>query len=86
MVKYPQMRQDLISTIRKLADPEYQRKVWVDHQFPEGVEYDSFDLAISILLDDTALVEEPETHIGVILVDIEGIAIRPVIAAAAKSP
>jgi hypothetical protein len=67
MVKYPKMREELLETLRSLADREYQHKVWLENDYPPGIEYDSFDDAVHFLYDDTVLAENPDAAIGVII-------------------
>ena len=67
MVKYPKMREELLETLRSLADREYQHKVWIENDYPPGIECDSFDEAVHFLYDDTVLAENPDAAIGVIL-------------------
>ena len=67
--KYPEMRDELLETIRTLSDAEYQRKVWVKHEFPPGVQYDEFDLAVHFLYDQPGLAENPEDAIGLFVKD-----------------
>ncbi|MCC3418345.1 MAG: hypothetical protein JGK24_03680 [Microcoleus sp. PH2017_29_MFU_D_A] len=69
MVKYPKMREELLETLRSLADREYQHKVWLENDCPPGIEYDSFDEAVHFLYDDTVLAENPDAAIGVIIED-----------------
>ena len=69
MVKYPKMREELLETLRSLADIEYQHKVWVDSDYPPGIEGDCFDEAVHFLYDDTVLAENPDAAIGVIIED-----------------
>jgi hypothetical protein len=63
------MREQLFDTLRALADVDYQRKVWIQRQYPPGVQYDDFDLAVHFLFDDTALFDAPEKTVGWILED-----------------
>ncbi|NJK73405.1 MAG: hypothetical protein HC849_05400 [Oscillatoriales cyanobacterium RU_3_3] len=69
MVKYPKMREELLETLRSLADREYQHKVWLEGDYPPGIECDSFDEAVHFLYDDTVLAENPDAAIGVIIED-----------------
>lgn len=69
MVKYPKMREELLETLRSLADREYQHKVWLERDYPPGIECDSFDEAVHFLYDDTVLAENPDAAIGVIIED-----------------
>ena len=66
-VKYPEMRIELIGHLQALADPDYQKAAWINHQFPSGIVYDEFNNAIHFLYDDTNLGENPEADIGDIL-------------------
>ena len=67
MVKYPKMREELLETLRSLAEREYQHKVWLEGDYPPGIECDSFDEAVHFLYDDTVLAENPDAAIGVII-------------------
>lgn len=69
MVKYPKMREELLETLRSLADRDYQHKVWLENDYPPGIECDSFDDAVHFLYDDTVLAENPDLAIGVIIED-----------------
>ncbi|WP_243146775.1 hypothetical protein [Scytonema sp. UIC 10036] len=61
------MREKLLETLRNLASREYQQKAWINHNYPAGVLYDSFDEAVHFLFDDTILAENTNAAIGVIL-------------------
>jgi hypothetical protein len=69
MVKYPKMREELLETLRSLADREYQHKVWLEGDYPPEIECDSFDEVVHFLYDDTVLAENPDAAIGVIIED-----------------
>ncbi len=82
MLKHPYLRQQLITTLRILADWDYQYRAWVQHDFPEPIKYDCFDYAIHLLFDDTPLAEDPEREVGFILKDeTEVEAVRQVVKA-----
>lgn len=82
MVKYPEMRRELVETIQTLADREYQHKAWVKKEFPAPVKYDCFDYAVHFLYDDATLANNVEKAIGQLLEnENEADAIRQVIAA-----
>ncbi|PIF76585.1 hypothetical protein CLU95_3752 [Variovorax sp. 54] len=68
-ITYPEMRQELIEYLQGLADPQYQRRVWVDQLLEDGVQHDEFDYAVHFLFDDTALASDPHSTIGWILKD-----------------
>ena len=53
MVKYPAIRREVLHVIQALSNPEYQQQAWINHVFPEGVEFDCFDYAVHVLFDDT---------------------------------
>ena len=68
-MKFPWMRDELIHTLKALSDRNYQQSAWVKGQFPPGIEYDSFDLAVHFLFDDTCLAEDSEGMIGYCLLN-----------------
>ncbi|MEG3931670.1 MULTISPECIES: SCO4402 family protein [unclassified Microcoleus] len=69
MVKYPKMREELLETLRSLADREYQHKVWLERDYPPEIKYDCFDEVVHFLYDDTVLAENPYLAIGAIIED-----------------
>lgn len=69
MVKYPKMREELLETLRSLADREYQHKVWLERDYPPEIKYDCFDEVVHFLYDDTVLAENPDAALGVIIED-----------------
>lgn len=68
-IRYPAMRREVLDTLRNLSDPGYQQRVWIDRQFPSPNYYDDFDMVIHTLYDDTTLVDDIGSAIGVILKD-----------------
>lgn len=66
---YPEMRRQLIDTARVLADPEYQRNVWIERKMPSGIDDDSFDYAVHFIYDDTCLGEDADEAIGLYVRD-----------------
>lgn len=64
MVEYPSMRYEVIESLKVLSDIEYQRQAWVNHIFPEGIEFDHFDIAIDLILEDLELIDLPENTLG----------------------
>ena len=67
-IDFPEMRAELIENIQALADPTFQQRAWVDHQFPIGnIMYHDFDSVIHCLYDDSNIEVNPELGIGVIL-------------------
>jgi type III restriction enzyme len=63
------MREELLETLRSLADREYQHKVWLERDYPPEIKYDCFDEVVHFLYDDTVLAENPDAAIGVIIED-----------------
>jgi hypothetical protein len=63
------MRNELIFTLRALADPVYQRMVWVGLERPRVPYYDSFSEAIHFVFDDMSLDSHLDQAIGRILSD-----------------
>lgn len=66
-VKYHEMRKELEEHLRALADPAYQRRVWVDGQTDGAVQHDEFDYAVHFLYDDTQLASDAHSTVGWIL-------------------
>jgi len=70
-VKFPQMREELLGTLTSLSEESYQQRVWIEHKLPAGhtpkTFYDSFDLVVHFLFDDTHLADNPKKTIGSIL-------------------
>ena len=66
-IKYPWMREQLIGSIETLSDIDYQRKAWVQHEFPEGVEWDDLDLHFKFLFDGPDIYDYLDESIGDIL-------------------
>ena len=64
MVKYPEMRNELIEHLRVLSDPDYQERVWVRKDMPEGRDFDDFDLIVHFFFDDTDLGDDAKATIG----------------------
>jgi hypothetical protein len=69
MVQYPAMRDQLIFTIRTLADSYSQQKVWIEGVIPHEGYGDCFDQAIHFLFDDMTLDSDLEGAIGTLLLD-----------------
>lgn len=66
-VRFPQMRAEVIDAVRALADPEYQRRVWIRQELPQPDYYDDLTVNIHILYDDTRVLEEPAGTVGDVL-------------------
>ena len=67
MVQNPGLRKELIFNIRSLADPIYQKRVWVDLELPVMPYEDNFDQAIHFLFDDMCLDTHIDQSMGVML-------------------
>jgi hypothetical protein len=61
------MRRDVLDAVRALADPEYQRRVWLERRYPHEGFFDDFTLNINTLYDDTQVLEDPHQAIGYVL-------------------
>ncbi|MEU4413946.1 SCO4402 family protein [Nocardia salmonicida] len=68
-VQYPEMRKSVIEALESFADPDYQRRVWINRQFPQENFHDDLDVNVSILYDDCVVVPDPRSRIGSILID-----------------
>ena len=70
-VEHAHLREELVWNLYALADPAYQKRAWVEHDFPKSVEYDDFDMVVHFFFDDTGLADGGETQIGLILENVE---------------
>ncbi|MFD6273969.1 SCO4402 family protein [Nocardia asteroides] len=68
-VRYPEMRKSVMEALESFADSDYQRRVWIDREFPQEGFYDDLDVNVSILYDDCVVVPDPRSRIGTVLVD-----------------
>jgi hypothetical protein len=66
-VSFPDMRENVVSAVRALADEVYQRRVWIDRDYPEEGYYDDFTMNLHILFDDTLVLEDPAATLGTVL-------------------
>jgi hypothetical protein len=64
MIQHPEMRANLLDVLRALSDPDYQRRVWVEREYPHPGYYDDLDTNVHLLYDDTDIAEEPHKNIG----------------------
>ena len=67
-LKFPSMREELISYLSGLSDLEYQYQAWVERSSP-GLDYDELNYTIHFLYDDTGLAENASDWIGLVLKD-----------------
>ncbi|MFJ7334387.1 hypothetical protein ACIQUU_14180 [Streptomyces sp. NPDC101116] len=63
-ITLPEMRAEIIASVRALADPVYQQRVWVDREYPSADYYDDLTLTVNILYDDTTVLADPRTALG----------------------
>ncbi|MGX1887569.1 SCO4402 family protein [Streptomyces sp. NPDC055287] len=63
-VKLPEMRAEIISALRALSDTGYQKRVWIDRDYPHPDYYDDFTLNVNVLYDDTTVLADPEAALG----------------------
>lgn len=68
-MQYPELRQELIENLKILSDRGYQQAVWVARKFPPGIEFDCLDYATNFLFADTKLSTNPDSLVGVMLID-----------------
>ncbi|MGH3387648.1 MAG: SCO4402 family protein [Actinomadura sp.] len=64
MIEHPEMRSYVLDVLNALADPDYQRRVWVERQYPHSGFYDDLDTNIHLLYDDSDIAENPRRNIG----------------------
>lgn len=67
VIRYPEMRAEVVEAVRALSDLEYQQRVWVRRELPHPGYHDDFRLNVHILYDDTTVFEDPATAVGDIL-------------------
>lgn len=67
-LEFPNMRLEIVEAVRSLADPVFQRRVWVDGE-PTGYEIEGLDQEITTLYDDTRAMDDPYGQIGITLRD-----------------
>ncbi|GAB3484593.1 SCO4402 family protein [Amycolatopsis cihanbeyliensis] len=66
VVRYPDMRANVVGAVRALADPEFQRRAWIRKGPPQpGFAFD-FTFYVNVL-DDVRMREDPAATIGEIL-------------------
>ncbi|WP_460132367.1 SCO4402 family protein [Pseudomonas sp. S1_E04] len=67
-LKFPSMREELISYLSGLSDIDYQYQAWVERSSPD-LGYDEFNYTVHFLYDDTGLAENASDWIGLVLKD-----------------
>jgi hypothetical protein len=68
MLKYPNLREEMIRYVRIMADPMLARSIWVEKKYDPPTVYDSFTEAIGFFFDETS-VGIKEQSIGWIVYD-----------------
>lgn len=81
-VSFPDMRRNVLSAVRALADEEYQRRVWIHRDYPHEGYYDDFTMNLNILFDDTLVLEDPATTLGAVLKSQEEVGAMQALASA----
>lgn len=69
-IQLPEMRAEVIAAVRALSDPAYQKRVWIDRQYPSPGYFDDFTLNVNIL-DDAKVLDAPYATIGFTLASDE---------------
>ncbi|WP_369944449.1 SCO4402 family protein [Xanthomonas medicagonis] len=69
--EYPFLRRELLMSIQALSDKGNQREVWVNHNFPPGIEWDNLGVVVNFLFNDSGLSDDPAGAIGLFLVEDE---------------
>jgi hypothetical protein len=74
-VEFPAMRDEVISALRSLADPQHQLVRWGVSE--PGVDYyDDLTLNVHVLYDDCKVLPDPSTTVGDVIVQGEVPALR----------
>ncbi|MET9482693.1 hypothetical protein [Streptomyces sp. NPDC006638] len=81
-VSFPDMRRNVVSAVRALADEEYQHRVWVGRIYPQEGFYDDLSVNLNILYDDTLVLDDPPSALGTVLTSEEEVAAMVVLASA----
>lgn len=66
-IRLPEMRAEVIASVRALADPAYQQRVWIDREYPHADYFDDLTLTVNILYDDTTVLDDPQAALGLTL-------------------
>ena len=69
-VQYPELRDQVLTALKALADPRHQRTRWGVEE--PGVDYyDDLMLNVHILYDDCKVLPDPSTTVGAVIVEAE---------------
>lgn len=68
-VEFPAMRYEVVQALATLADPDYQRRAWLEKRFDRPGSYEDLNMNVHTLYDDTEVLPNPRDSIGTILTD-----------------
>lgn len=66
-VWYPAMRAEVVESLTSLADPDLQRRYWIERDFPRPNFYQDLTSVINRLYDDTMVLPEPAKELESVL-------------------
>lgn len=64
MIRYPEARVQVLAAVEALADPEYQRRVWIRGELPKPEYVDDLTVNVHILFDDFTVLPDPAPRAG----------------------
>jgi hypothetical protein len=67
VIRYPMMRLEIAVAVTRLGDPEYQRRAWVDQQFPPGKRHLGVQEVAEWLAENMIALEDPAELVGAML-------------------
>lgn len=67
MVRFPEMRHNVISAVKALSDRAHQERVWIGRVYPGEGYFDDFTMNLNILYDDTLVLDDPVATLGTVL-------------------
>ena len=65
-VQHPPMRDEVISALRSLSDPQHQAHRWGVYD-PDANYYDDLRLVVHVLYDDCQVLPDPASAVGTVL-------------------
>ena len=72
-IQYPEMRAQVVTSLRSLSNLEHQRTQW-GKASEDGAYYDDLDLNVHVLYDDTTVLPDPVESVGsIIMADEVGV-------------
>lgn len=66
VVRYPEMRREVVNALTSLSDPGYQRRVWIGRDYPREGFFDDLTLTVNVLYD--MVLPDPDTRVGTVLI------------------